>query len=206
MRRYLPLAVVLLVTAVLVVSLDNFLQEMIIQPLLYALWFGGLVLSSLHQSVFWALLLLVALVLILRSLGRGPSVPVTVPEKRYPSQGQVRRWMGLLERAENQRFARWNLAQSLRKLAQETLSPDERDRREKRRNDFEQHLTPDIADYFNAKLPPTQGISLRQRLQINPSRSSHPVPSHPVPSHPLDLDPEVVVTFLEKETGRLAGD
>lgn len=206
MRRFLPLAVVLLLTAILIVSLDNFFQEVIIQPLLYVLWFGGLVLSTLHQSVFWGLLLLVALVLILRSLGRGPSVPVTVPEKRYPSQGQVRRWMGLLERAENQRFARWNLAQSLRKLAQETLNPDERQGRGKRPVNFEQSLTPDIADYFNAKLPPAQGLSLWQRLPIKPARSSNPVPSHPVPSHPLDLDPEVVVAFLEKETGRLAGD
>ena len=169
---------------------------MIIQPLLYALWFGGLVLSSLHQSVFWGLLLLVALVLILRSLGRGESAPATVPEKRYPSQGHVRRWMGLLERAENQRFARWNLAQSLRKLAQDTLNPDERQGRGKRFPNFEQSLTPDIADYFNAKLPPAQGFSLFQRLQAKPTHSSHP----------LDMDPEVVVAFLEKETGRLAGE
>ena len=201
MRRYLPLAIVLLVTAILVVALDNFLQDMIIQPLLYALWFGGLVLSSLHQSVFWSALLFVALVLILRSLGQGEHTPATVPEKRYPSQGQVRRWMGLLERAEHQRFARWNLAQSLRKLAQETLSPDERDRREKRRVNFEHRLTPDIADYFNAKLPPAQSFSLRQRLQIR--ALTLPVLQ---PSHPLDLNPEVVAAFLEKETGRLSGD
>lgn len=201
MRRYLPLAVVLLITAVLVVSLDSFFQEMIIQPLLYVLWFGGLVLSTLHQSVFWSLLLLVALVLILRSLGRGASLPVTIPEKRYPSQGQVRRWMGLLERAENQRFARWNLAQSLRKLAQDTLNPDERQGRAKRPVDFEQSLAPDIADYFNAKLPPVQAIPLWQRWPIKPARSSNPVPSHP-----LDLDPEVVVAFLEKETGQPAGE
>lgn len=201
MRRYLPLGIVLLVTAILVLALDNFLQEMIIQPLLYGFWFVGLVLSSLHQSVFWSLLLLVALVLILRSLGRGASAPVTIPEKRYPSQGQVRRWMGLLERAENQRFARWNLAQSLRKLAQDTLSPDQRLHRDKHRVNFEQNLTPDIANYFNAKLPPAQSFSLRQRLQNKPTFSSHPAPSNP-----LDLDPEVVVAFLEKETGRLAGD
>ncbi|MCL4831276.1 MAG: hypothetical protein KJZ86_02510 [Caldilineaceae bacterium] len=201
MRRYLPLAVVLLITAVLVVSLDNFLQEMIIQPLLYAVWFAGLVVSSLHQSIFWGVLLFVALVLILRSLGGGERIPATVPEKRYPSQGQVRRWMGLLERAESQRFARWNLAQSLRKLAQETINPEERQRREKRRVDFEERLTPDIANYFNAKLPPAQGISLRQRLQIRPTHSSNPVPSHP-----LDLDPEVVVAFLEREAGRVVED
>ena len=201
MRRYLPLGIFLLITALLIVVLDNFLQEIIIHPLLYVVWFAGLVLSSLHQSVFWGALLLVALVLILRSLGGGPRVPNTVPEKRYPSQGQVRRWMGLLERAESQRFARWNLAQSLRKLAQETLKPDERLRQERRRVTFEHKLTPDIANYFNAKLPPAQSLTLRQRLQTKPTRSSHLVPSHP-----LDLDPEVVVAFLEKETGRLAED
>lgn len=194
MQRYLPLAVVLLATAVLVLALDNFLQDVVIQPLLYTLWFAGLVLSSLHQSVFWGVLLLVALVLILRSLGGGERSVTAVPEKRYPSQGQVRRWMGLLERAENQRFARWNLAQTLRKLTQETLSPDER--RAKRRDPIEHKLPPDIAHYFDAKLPPAQSLSLRQRLQTKPSQ----------PSHPLDLDPEVVVTFLEQETGRLAED
>ncbi|MFZ1752095.1 MAG: hypothetical protein WBO46_00045 [Caldilineaceae bacterium] len=194
MRRYLPLALVLLITAILVISLDNFLQEMVIQPILFTLWFVGLVLSSLHQSVFWGVLLFVALVLILRSLGRSERLPKTVPEKRYPSQGQVRRWMGLLERAENQRFARWNLAQSLRKLTQDILSPDER--RDKQRAPIELTLPSDIADYFDAKLPPAQSLGLRQRLQTKPSQ----------PSHPLDLDPEVVVDFLERETGRLSGD
>ncbi|MBX3053473.1 MAG: hypothetical protein KF753_18500 [Caldilineaceae bacterium] len=194
MRRYLPLALVLLITAILVISLDNFLQEMVIQPILFTLWFAGLVLSSLHQSVFWGVLLFVALVLILRSLGRGERLPKTVPEKRYPSQGQVRRWMGLLERAENQRFARWNLAQSLRKLTQDILSPNER--RDKQRAPIELTLPSDIADYFDAKLPPAQSLGLRQRLQTKPSQ----------PSHPLDLDPEVVVDFLERETGRLSGD
>ena len=199
MRRYLPLAIVLFITAVLVLALDNFLQEMIIRPLLYVGWFGGLVLSSLHQSVFWGLLLFVALVLVLRSLGGAESAASSAPEKRYPSQGQVRRWMGLLERAESQRFARWNLAQALRKLAQETLSPDERQGQRRVPRDYK--LPPDIADYFNAKLPPAQSFSLRQRLQIR--ALTLPVLQ---PSHPLDLDPEVVVAFLEKETGRLSGD
>ncbi len=194
MQRYIPLGIVLLMTALLVLVLDNFLQNVVLQPLLYVLWFGGLVLSSLHQSVFWGVLLVVALVLILRSLGSGQRTLVTIPEKRYPSQGQVRRWMGLLERAENQRFARWNLAQALRKLAQETLGPDERGA--KRRAPIEDKLPPDVIKYFNAKLPPAQSLSLRQRLQTQPSQ----------PSHPLDLDPEVVVNFLEKETGRLTGD
>ena len=199
MRRYLPLAIVLFITIVLVLALDNFLQEMIVQPLLYVFWFGGLVLSSLHQSVFWGILLLVALVLILRSLGGGESPASSAPERHYPSQGQVRRWMVLLERAENQRFARWNLAQSLRKLAQETLSLDERQGQRRVPRDYK--LPPDIADYFNAKLPPAQGLGLRQRFQIR--ALTLPVRQ---PSHPLDLDPEVVVAFLEKETGRLSGD
>jgi len=196
MRRYLPLGVLILITLVLAVALDNFLRDVILQPLLYAFWIGGLIVASLHQSVFWGVLLVVALLLFVRSLGRGPQKPATVPEKRYATQGQVRRWILLLERAENQRFARWNLAQSLRKLAQETLGPDERDRQAKSRTPFDQNLPPDIANYFNAKLPPAQSLSLRQRLQTKSS----------LPSHPLDLNPEVVVDFLEKETGRPAGD
>jgi len=196
MQRFLPLAVVLLITAILVFALDNFLRDMVIQPLLYTAWFAGLVLSSLHQSVFWGVLLLVTLMLILRSLSGGAGLPSTVPEKRYPSQGQVRRWMGLLERAETQRFARWNLAQALRKLTQETLNPDVRQGKETRRVSFEHKLSPDVINYFNAKLPPAQSLTLRQRLQTKPSE----------PSHPLDLAPEVVVDFLEQEIGRLAGD
>jgi hypothetical protein len=196
MRRYLPLAIMLLITAVFVVALDNFLGDVIIQPVLYVIWFAGLVLSSLHQSVFWGVLLFVALVLALRSLGGTQPRTSAIPEKRYPTQGHVRRWMLLLERAETQRFTRWNLAQSLRKLAQETLGPDDRDRQAKSRAPFDQNLPADIANYFNAKLPPAQSLSLRQRLQRKSSQ----------PSHPLDLNPEVVIDFLEKETGRLAGD
>lgn len=196
MRRYLPLGLLIFITVILAFVLDNFLRDVVLQPLLYALWIGGLILASLHQSVFWGALLLLALVLFVRSLGRGPQVPVTVPEKRYPSQGQVRRWMLLLERAENQRFARWNLAQSLRKLTQDTLSPDDRQGKQRRRVPVEDRLTPEIANYFNAKLPPAQSLGLRQRLQSKTSQ----------PSNPLDLDPEVVVDFLEQETGRLAGD
>jgi len=196
MRRYLPLAVVLLVTAVLVLLLDNFLRAVIVQPLLYAAWFMGLVLSSLHQSVFWSVLLFMALVLMLRSLGGGKRKPRSRPGKRYPAQGQVRRWTLLLERAETQRFARWNLAQALRRLAQEVLQPDERRGSNQPRRPIEDRLTPDIETYFNAKLPPAQTLTLRQRLQTKSLQ----------PSHPLDLDPEVVVDFLEQATGHLAGE
>lgn len=196
MQRYLPLAVVLIITAVLIFALDNFLREVIIQPLLYVSWIGVLILGSLHQSVFWGALLFAAFILILRSLGGRPRLPTTIPEKRYLSQGPVRRWIGLIERARGQRFARWNLAQSMRKLAQELLLPAERLRRERRNVSFEAQLPPDIDAYFNAKLPPAEMIPFWQRIQTKPAQ----------PSHPLDLDPAVVVDFLERETDRLAGE
>lgn len=196
MQRYLPLAVVLIITGVLIFALDEFLREVIIQPLLYVSWIGVLILGSLHQSVFWGVLLVAALVLILRSLGGGPRLPTTVPEKRYQAQGAVRRWIGLIERSRRQRFARWNLAQSMRKLAQELLVPAERLRRERRNVSFEGRLPPEIDAYFNAKLPPAEAVPFWQRVQAKPAQ----------PAHPLDLDPAVVVTFLEQETERLAGE
>lgn len=196
-RRLLPLVVALAITTVLVLAVDGFLRQVIIEPLLYVGWVVGIIVTSLPQSIFWALFVLLALILALGSLSRGERPPPRPSRRREPAQGPVLTWLHLLERSESRRFGRWNLAQSLRRLAQSILEPDD----PYAIHPLDKGLTrleapPEIEAYFNARLPPVQPLSWRWLLHQ----------TQRTPPGPLDLDPEAVVAYLEEETALPTGE
>ncbi|RME53087.1 MAG: hypothetical protein D6790_18040 [Caldilineae bacterium] len=191
MRRLLPLAILLAATTVLVLAVDGFLRQVIVEPLLYVGWVIGVVITSLPQAVFWGLFLLLALVLALRSLSRGKPPPPLPRPAREEFHGPVVTWLHLLERGKSRRFGRWNLAQSLRRLTFTLLQPDDPYAiHPEQAGPVQPDLPPEIEAYFNARLPPVQSLGWRWLLQQ----------AQRTPPGPLDLDPETVIAFLEEET------
>jgi hypothetical protein len=95
--------VVLLVflgTLVLLWFLRHSIRETLVIPILYLLWLGRLVFNSIHQAVFWGLLLLAAAILLLRGLRRR-SQPGPAGARRTMRQHRSRRvahWAVLVER------------------------------------------------------------------------------------------------------------
>lgn len=193
MKRFIPLLIVLLVALVLTFLFDDFVRIVIVEPLLLLLWIAGTYLLSLPQFVFWILFVLVALIILVKSLKLTISWPHRDPRKKISAPlGYVAGWQNQLQRADRQLYFRWQLTRSLAKLSQETLTPtDPFDSEDTQPSpDMMNTLPPEIAAYFQAA-PPRKPVA-RSRWYKRKSDRMEPA---------LELDPEVVVEFLEKKTG-----
>jgi hypothetical protein len=98
------LALIIAVTLLLVFR--NSVREVFVIPLLYLVWLGGLIFNSVHQGVFWALLLVLVAILFANSLQRKPGTTppigriVALPHKSR----RVAYWAGQIARNENKSF------------------------------------------------------------------------------------------------------
>lgn len=196
-RRFLPLVASLLLTVVLVILVEDFLRQVVVDPLLQVAWFVALVLGSIAQEIYWALFIILALIIARKSLVKGKTLGRKSPTLKIGNQGPVAAWSALLERAEAQAFSRWRLAQAFRKLTRDLLSPEE-SFSQRPQNDWGQvksALPPEIAAYLEAPLPSYRGIA---RLWPRRQANGHAMD--------LELDPEHIVTFLEEKLDPITGE
>ncbi len=195
--RLLLLGLVLLLAIPLVLVLGDFARKAIAVPLLYILWIGRLLLNSIPQLPFWALLLAVALVVAGASLvGRKkPKRKASKEETDY--EGRVRvltRWIH--HAAEGGDYSKWRLAQCLGQLTQEGLACRGRLDPEQVKDHLqsgEVNAPPEIQAYLQAGLAP---MSYRPAGLF--SRLSHRLRLS-AQTFPIDLDPERAVQFLEDQ-------
>jgi len=205
-RRLLLAGLVLLLAIPLMFVLRDVTREMVVVPLMYFLWLGRLLWHSLPQALLWVLFLVLCLYLAARSLSVGRDQPhrgravrkSPIDEAGY--SGAVAVWARRVESAGRGEYYRWYLAQHLGRLAQEVLAyrarlaPDQ----------VKSHLVleedrldvpPEIRAYFEA------GQQLASPRRVRFPRLSRLVSRlrSPAASPPLDLDPERVIRFLERQ-------
>jgi hypothetical protein len=197
-RRYLPLALSLLIAVILVFVVEDFVRQVIVTPILYVSWFVALVVGSLPQWVFWVAFVVVALVIARKSMARDIAARrrAWVPPAIY--LGPVVTWAALLDRAKTQPYARWRLAQTLKRLTQDILALETRSsfyRREEQWTSLRQVLPPAIEAFFEAPPPEPQPLF---RLWRRGRARGH--------SNGLDLAPETVVKYLEDRLAPLSGE
>ena len=185
LKTYLPLIFSLLLGLVLFFLVDDFVREVLIKPILWLVWFLSLLIRSIPQGIFWVGLIVFMLVITLSSLmGRREADP---RPRRHSTRklGTVEKWARLLEFSRTSSYSKWRLSQRLRRLSQRILSPyNDRNQFSKRLPDFEP--PEEIRLYFGAQQP--SGYSIVERF--NPGATSS--------NSDLDLDPEVVIQYLEK--------
>jgi hypothetical protein len=110
----------------------------------------------------------------------------------------VGRWSLLLEQAKTTEFSKWLLAQALNRLAQDILptkhafDPHTHD---KRAVGYASDVPPEVTAYLKARLPTQQGFA-RQWLRRKSGN----------PSAALDINPELVVQYLESQFDSFEGD
>lgn len=196
--RFLPLMVSLLVAGVLVLLVRDFLHQVIVTPILYVSWIATLTLGSFRQEFYWVAFIVVALVIATKSLARGNADKRTTRSARYSNRGPVATWFALVARSETQEFSRWRLAQALKRLAREILTPGgtfNLHNYETERERYVTDLPPEVEAYFEAPLPWSQrALAFWHRFRAT-KRSTG-----------LDLDPEMVVEFLESRVDPFAGE
>jgi len=197
-RRYLPLALSLLIAVILVFVVEDFVRQVIVTPVLYVSWFIALVVSTLPQWVFWVAFVVVALVIARKSMARDTAAKrrAWAPPASY--LGPVVTWAALLDRAKTQEYARWRLAQTLKRLTQDILALERRSsfyRREEQWNSLRQVLPPAIEAFFETPPPEPRPLFRWWRRGRAKGHSSE-----------LDLAPETVVKYLEDRLAPLSGE
>jgi len=195
-RNYLALiAATVLLTAILALALFDLTQEAVAVPIWYVIWLGQLLFQAIPQSLLWALFLTVALVVAVRSLLKRPQ-----PEEESAIEpihsGQVRVLVSWIQHQEESDYFKRRLAQHLGNLTLEALAYQRRlTLRESRQHLRSLDAPPEIRAYLQAGLTPTPSrpISLASRLlhSLGLRRTTSP----------LDLDPEIVVQFVERQLG-----
>jgi hypothetical protein len=190
-RRFLPLGILAISTLLLAILVQDFVRQVIVTPVLYAGWFSWLILTNLPQWTFWTLLTLVALLLAVRSLGGRKSTEKERPDPPITAQGPVTSWTHRLKQASTQGSSRWRVSRDLGRFYWETHFPTEPYHVQHyiaRLSSPNSRLPADIRDYFLAgtERPPSASSFLffRRTPQVSPA---------------LELDPEAVIEFLEKQ-------
>jgi hypothetical protein len=209
--RLLLLGLVLIVAIPLALVLSGFARQVIVVPLLYVVWVGRLLVQSIPQFFLWAGFLLIVLILAARSLRAQRS---TTKRRRRAREGlegttgysgQVAVWARRVHLAAGgSYYYRWYLAQQLGKLAQDVLAYRRRLAPTQTRpfvtfspegSGRGSDIPPEVRAYLEASWRAT--LPRPARLPFI-SRLLHHLRLRPEIS-PLDLDPEQVVQFLERE-------
>lgn len=206
-RRLSLVGLVLLLAAPLVLILRDVARNVIVVQLLRILWIGRILFESIPQLPLWALFLVVAASIAVRSLikGRQPLQKVTIVEADssrvgdYPGRIQVlARW---IQRAAEGEYFRWGLVQYLEELILEVLAHHEgatlgqmRQRLRTGRLD----APPEIQAFLQTKQRPTfsRPASLLSWLRRRLQSSTEELWSQTSPSAP---DLESIVQFLEDQ-------
>jgi hypothetical protein len=186
-KRLLPFGLILLLALLLTPFFQAFIDRVILPPLLYGYWIGRLLLAAVPEAVFWGLFIALAALIVIRAMVKQPP-PLRWPRQRAPERHQERieTWIKLIERARRESYYQWQLARSLRQLALAMVAHQEHltvKQTQQRLLASQLDLPPDVAAYLLASLSSFSYLS-----DLPPSAGS-----------PLDLEPERLVEYLEKQ-------
>ena len=135
-RVFIILAIALLAllaTGIVALGLRDFVSQVIVQPVAYVLWLAGLILRSIPESMFWGLVVAIAVLAAWHNLGaaraalfarRRPAAPVTADQ---PDRSILASMFDDLARMRDSTFVREKVAFELRGLLVKLLAYRERE-------------------------------------------------------------------------------
>ncbi|BCX02086.1 MAG: hypothetical protein KatS3mg053_0024 [Candidatus Roseilinea sp.] len=117
-------ALVLIGVGVLTFALRDAVREAVVIPLAYAVWLTDLLLRSLPQSLFLAVLLIISVVIVLRGLLQAGARSGDPPLRSVAGSARSRLgfWARQLGNLDHSQFAREQTAQEMRSLMLKTLA------------------------------------------------------------------------------------
>jgi len=194
-RRWLALAGVVVIAALLAFPLREMIHEAIVVPAAYLLWALGLLYRSLSQGIWWVILAVMVIWILGRSLSPPLRPPGKVLARSRPVRGKVEDLAGWLNKSRDGIYFKWLVANRLGKLAYQILLQRGNG---KPRSVFEPLSGPDWDPTTN----------LRNYLQSGLQRSfaDFPNPRRFLASPaktPLDLNVDEAVDFLELQIDHL---
>jgi hypothetical protein len=114
----LLLAAALLAALPLAYQLRGIVRQAVVIPAMYLLWQVGLLVQSVDSLIWWVSFLALAFALFWHGLGR-QRVPATRQHERERevAAGRVAYWSGQITKAENSRYALWQIQRDLVQIA-----------------------------------------------------------------------------------------
>jgi len=171
--------------------LRRFVSDYVITPIVFAARIERLLFNAIPEVVFWSLFLFIGLILAVNSLpirSIFSTKPPQTGEKLESRARQISKWIRTSERSE---YSRWMLARQLSSLAfdlfmyQERLSLQDV-RKFIRRN--KSTISDEVHDYILAGM---EVPSFRHYSEMVSNYHQNFMTS------PLDINPEIVIEFLE---------
>jgi hypothetical protein len=187
LKSFIPLILTSLLALILFFLVRDFLRTVIITPMLYVSWFITLIAGSISQGMVWVVFILFMVIIAFNSLKKRAPEHTTISQIRLKKTGQVEKWTRLLDHAQKDHFTKWRLANELKHLTQKIFSSPNDGNEMENPDDLE--LPTQICAFFEAQMP--QKNSLWNRLTTNSNDETQTA---------LDLDPEIVIQYLEKRS------
>jgi hypothetical protein len=195
LRRLYPILVGLFSVALAVLLaylLRDAIRHFLIEPLFYFYRFFQILYVAMPQIVWWILFLVLLALLAARTLFR--HIKIT-PVRQQPVQAdrlsRARAWSHWLEISDQGDYSRWLLARNMAKLALEILAHQERQSLEEAQQLIRAgkiRLPVEVQAYFQIGLDAPSFRHYSEFLTLLRSTRS---------ASPLDLDPEIIVQYLE---------
>jgi len=181
----------LVVALVLAFALQDVIRRNIVIPLAYLWWIIRLYYSAFPQVLFWALMILIVVLMLMRSLNA--RVPRKQREERVRRhrRGTIEELAVSLERSREGIYLKWTIAHRLGKLARDLLI---------QRGDRADASV--IAPLSGRDWHPAGPVDAYLEAGLNGSFANYPNPkwpfTRPEPT-PLDLNVGQAVEFLESQ-------
>jgi hypothetical protein len=198
MTRKLLLFIVffLIFLAISLVFLQDLIWEFIAVPLAYLIWIGKLFFKSLDQKALWISFLIISLITSVLSLNISSKRTLETIFVRGARVKGVLLWKERLEDTKRGEYLRWRLAQHLSTMVLEGVAYRHGltfDQAKKKLRDGALEIPETIRTYLEAsqKMPVITG---RLKRLLTPTES------------PLDIDPEMIVEYLETDLEITARD
>jgi len=209
----LLLAPSVLLVAALTLVLRGWVRDVILTPILFLLWLGGLLIRSTPQWIFWGVFLVLALLILANSLGTGkrPDQNVDRAEPGHPQRERVLFWAKQIRWKARRDFSLLGNGEPLKRLILEVIAFQERlslTEVEQRLESGELDVPPTIRMCLQHKPTPepSSPVSIWERLQhrwADFGRRAHVLISSLTESRsytqpsPFDSELESVAQFLE---------
>ena len=124
-RRWLVIAGVVVIAAILAFPLRGLVHQLIVVPLAYLLWLLGLLYLALPQELWWISVILLVLFL----LGRSLLIEIKIPRRPFQvsrvERGKVESLATVMQKSDRGVYSKWVVANRLGKLAHQILQQRE---------------------------------------------------------------------------------
>ncbi|HJZ48384.1 MAG TPA: hypothetical protein VKE41_14505 [Roseiflexaceae bacterium] len=230
MRQHLPIIGLALLAWLLFLIASGTIGEVVVVPLLLLWWVARVLYASVPQALLWGVFVAIAVLLLAKSLA-WRNAPLSIAGSNAVAHGRVANWSTWLRDSSRNDHARWRLAQRLSELAIELLAFREQcppHEIQWRLEHGSLDVPPEMRAYLRIGRSPYVPRPKPRRLEHETiiiakavrdrvfralqsrSRSSqleYPVDvlAHPPHTNPLDVDPVLVIDYLEETLQRTIG-